>query len=469
MERLRGWIRRVNQKLQPPWILWANETAEKKTTIEIRQWLPYPLALFLLGWYVASPSIAVVISFVTAAGMVLAAFLWARVMARQLTGRRVLQSVAMQVGDELEELVTLQNDSLLPALWAEFIDRSNIPFYTLTSVRAIGGKSTQTWHVHTICTRRGLFHLGPWELISGDPFDFFKVRQVYKNAQELLVYPPLAVLPEELLVHRGAAGEHRPLNQPLEAQTIDGMTVREYVQGDPLHHIHWKTLARRNTPYVKIFEPEAASRVWILPDLDARVQLGEGDDSTVETEVLLAASLAARLLRDKISVGVFSGGENPAAVLPQRGQAHLWPILELLAPLQPAPERSLVRCLEQMRPLVTSRDLLVVITPALTMDWVYTVQRLSHGRRGSSILAILLDPLSFGGEGSAEALMPALVQAGVQVKVVRRGEIQPLAGAYGELSRWEFVTMGTGKAIARQAPRRMASIFAGQAGNREKP
>ena len=148
------------------------------------------------------------------AGILVSAFLWARMQARAVRGQRRLRFAAMQVGDELEEEISLENQALFPVLWAEFIDRSDIPGYTVSSARAADPRSHVNWHAHTICTRRGVFNLGPWELRLGEPFGILLVRQRYLQHQEILVYPPLAALPEQLLFHHGALGGHRPLNQP---------------------------------------------------------------------------------------------------------------------------------------------------------------------------------------------------------------------------------------------------------------
>jgi uncharacterized protein (DUF58 family) len=286
---------------------------------------------------------------------------------------------------------------------------------------------------------------------------------VYLQRQEILVYPPLAAIPPDLMPHRGAQGDHRPLRQPVQAETIDSMSVRAYQPSDPLRHIHWPTTARIGVPYVKVFEPQAASRVWLIPDMDPTSQWGEAEDSTEETSVLLCASLAAHLLQDKLAAGIFAGGDPPAAVVtPQRGALHLWRILEQLAPLHPRPGINLARSLEQIQPVLTQRDLLVLITAALREDWILSLRRVLRGRGGINARVLLLDPLSFGGTGSAYAFLPALAEVGLEGKVIQRGEIRPLTGAYGALRRWEFITLGTGRAVARRTPRRAAAIFAGQ-------
>ncbi|HMN62526.1 MAG TPA: DUF58 domain-containing protein, partial [Anaerolinea sp.] len=102
------------------------------------------------------------------------------------------------------------------------------------------------------------------------------------------------------------------------------MSVRAYLHGDPLHHTHWPTTARLSSPYVKVFQPEAASRVWLIPDLDPTAQWGSGADSTEETIILLCASLAAELLRAKLAVGLFARGGTPAPLRPPPGHPYLW-------------------------------------------------------------------------------------------------------------------------------------------------
>ena len=317
----------------------ARRPATISVSIQVRQWIALPLLIVLLAWYVAAPSVTVAILLATVVVMIVFSFIWARQLALRLRGQRILESAAMQVGDELEEQVSLTNQSPLPVLWVELADRSNLPGYVVSGVRGVGSASSTNWRAHTICKQRGVYNLGPWELRTGDPFGLFEVTQVYLQRQEILVYPPLAAIPPDLMPHRGAQGDHRPLRQPVQAETIDSMSVRAYQPSDPLRHIHWPTTARIGVPYVKVFEPQAASRVWLIPDMDPAAQWGEAEDSTEETSVLLCASLAAHLLQDKLAAGIFAGGDPPAVVTPQRGTLHLWRILEQLAPLTPAPRR----------------------------------------------------------------------------------------------------------------------------------
>lgn len=455
-------MRGLLRKLKEPGIIWRAETDALSVTIKIQSWLPFLVFLVALGWYIAAPSPVALMSVVMLGGIIVCAFLWARAMARSVRGRRRLRFAAMQVGDELEEQIGLSNRSRLPVLWAEFVDRSSIPGYTASSARAADPDSQIEWRTHTICNQRGLFSLGPWEMRLGDPFGLFSVCQLYLQRQEILVYPPLAVLPEQVLPHHGAVGDHRPLNQPLHAETISSTTVRAYIPGDPLRHIHWRASARHAEPFVKVFAPEAASRVWLAPDFDAAVHLGEGPGSSEETMVTVIASLAFELLQQNLSVGMLASADREVVVLPRQGQHTLWNILQTLAPLHCTPQRRLEDVLDRARSLISGNDLLILVTPSLQPQWTAPLRRIAHGRGGAGRAeVILLDPISFGGQADGSAFLSVLADHGILAHLLRREDIHLVSGFYGEISRWDFSVTGTGRAVARKTPR-LASPDAGQ-------
>jgi uncharacterized protein (DUF58 family) len=482
--------------------LYTFDRAGCQVRLSLRQKLPVILLPLLVLWYLVRPAPVAAAATVCVGLLILFSYLWARALARSLHAGRNLRYAALQVGDELEEQVTLVNASILPLVWAELIDHSNLPDYPFSSVRSTGSRSKTEWRTHTVCTRRGVFTLGPWQMRSGDPFGLFLVSHTYVQKNDILVYPPLAPLPARLLPHGQVQGEERPLHQPLRAETQDAFTARPYQPGDPLRHIHWPITARNDVPYVKVFEPEDASTVWLLADLDAAAHVtmtyppapsleGGGadnsssfssheagrktakEDSSLETMILLLASLASELLQQRVAVGLlaYSGADpnrEPQVSLPSRSPLHLWDVLRTLALLEPSPH-PFKDTLEKARALVGGRDQVLAVTPALSADWLPALHQLNRGKRSLSASVILLDPASFAPEPEATvpvedagALAPTshaeifaglLARQGVHTSVVRRGELRAIRGAYGELSRWEFKTLGTGRVVVRHAPR----------------
>ena len=51
------------------------------------------------------------------------------------------------------------------------------------------------------------------------------------------------------------------------------------------------------------------------------------------------------------------------------------------------------------------------------------------------------------------AYIAFLASLGIPAHLLRQGDIRPYEASYGELSRWEFQTLGTGRAHARRTPR----------------
>ncbi|MDR3563479.1 MAG: hypothetical protein P4N59_18880, partial [Negativicutes bacterium] len=217
--------------------LWHFDRPGCAVSIQMRQWPPlFALGLALI-WYIANPSGEASAAVVILSGLLLTSYLWARAMANGVSASRKLHYAAFQVGDELEELVSLSNHSIVPVLWAEFLDRSNLPDYTVSSVQACDSNGHIEWRAHTTCTHHGIFNLGPWELCLGDPFGIFQIRQTYFQRNEILVYPQMAVLPPSLLPYNRTTGDRRSLRQPLSAETIKSFTTRPFLPGDPPHHI----------------------------------------------------------------------------------------------------------------------------------------------------------------------------------------------------------------------------------------
>ncbi|HLF26221.1 MAG TPA: DUF58 domain-containing protein [Anaerolineae bacterium] len=434
------------------------DRADGVTTIRVRRraWI---VALGLMvAWLILQPAALALTGVVTLGSLILIGFLWARAMALNVTGQRTLRYAAVQVGDELEESIALHNRSRLPVLWAEFIDRSNIPGYTITGVSVVGGRGVDRWRAHTTCRQRGVFTLGPWELGMGDPFGIFDIRQVYAQPTELLVYPALAPLPPHILPRSKQLGDLHPFRQPLSAETINVTTIRPYSTGDPLHRVHWRTTARQNKLFVKVFEPEASASIWLIPDLDAAAHVGAGTESSFETMIVLLASLASYLLNERLAVGLLAGANAAPAILPQYGQAHLWTILRALAPLQADSAQALTEILPPARSLISARDSIVVVTPSLNPDWSAALKQLRGSPHTGGVEAILLDPASFGGAEGADTCATLLAQRGIAAQVVRREEVRPISGAYGEIRRWEFKTLGTGRVVVRQTPRPAPSL-----------
>jgi uncharacterized protein (DUF58 family) len=347
-------------------------------------------------------------------------------------------------------------------------DQSDIPGYTASTVRAVGGQSDYRWVTRGECRQRGEYHLGPWQAITWDPFGIFAVVQRNAEVQDVLVYPSIArELPFTL--PRGARSGWAHVSHRSLDPTVNVGGVRAYAPGDPQRHIHWPTSARRNELYAKEFDQETGGDVWLVLDLDETTQVGSGERSTEELGVTVASSVAALMLDARRAVGLIAHAGQSLTVIPERGRAHLWRLLQALARARAAQDNPLNRVLESAARVIPTGATALIITPSLEADWLPGLARLQG--QGVGVAAVLIDADTFrDGAGKAtlprptsgagadrplrrvEALRWLLADAGASAEIVDADTALALRPPTGQVRRWEFKVLGTGRAIAVSTP-----------------
>ena len=419
------------------------------TKIRLHSRLWPVLILLLLLLQLIWPSRAWMTLIIILGGIWVLSFLWTFSLARHLFLERALRYGWAQVGDQLEERYTIINDSFLPALWLEVEDHSNLPDYAAGRVTSIGASAALEWKTGGVCTRRGLFTLGPTTLRSGDPLGLCSLEIQHPNSTVLLVLPPVLPLPPIEVAAGGRAGEgRRPRRSALET-TVSVETVREYVPGDPLKAIHWPTSAKRNKLYVRQFEHMPSSDWWIFLDLEQNAQAGIGSASTSEHGIILAASLADRGIRQGHSVGLVTCGQELTWMPPQRTSGHLMSILSALALVQPG-ERPLSELLESAQQSIRRGASMIIVTPNVKADWAAPMLQLV--KKGIAPTVLLLDPESFGKTDSAAGILTLLTDYGINHNIVHRELFDRPEARPGTQGKWEWRVVGRGKAVAIRRP-----------------
>jgi uncharacterized protein (DUF58 family) len=354
-------------------------------------------------------------------GAFVLSLVWLSLSVRGITFSRSALGGRAQVGERIEESLSLENRSLVPKLWIQVSDGSTLPGHHAGYVSSVGPHQRIAWRAKTVCRRRGRFTLGPVIATTGDPLGLFRRELVLAPEHQLLVLPPTLPLSQFELVPGLMPGRGRGSQRSLQT-TTNVVTVRNYVSGDALTRIHWPSTARLGQFMVKEFDLDPTIDVVILLDLDRESQAGEGDSSTEEYGVTIAASIAAHLLRQQeLSVGLHVSGTGESGLALDRGERQLDRILELLAVAHSTRRESLAEALAMQETRLARNTVLVVITPSTELDWPTSLHHLQ--RRGVRPLTVLIDPQSFderlGSNGRAHDL---LVAAGVPVIPVRRGD-----------------------------------------------
>ena len=366
------------------------------------------LAFFSIssGWHVLY-----IVAYVLLMLLILS-WLWARYSLRQMAFRRTAGSGRVQVGETFEERLMLDNLSVFPKLWVQISDGSTLPGHRAGYVASMGGRKRATWRARTICKLRGRFQLGPVVATSGDPFGMFRKRVFLTEARELLVLPHVLPLTSFVLFSGGLPGRGRTSRRALQT-TTNATTIREYMAGDSLNRIHWRSSAHYNKLMVKEFDLDPAMDAWIILDLHDEVQAGEGERSTEEYGVTIAASIANYLLRQDLSLGMIVNAERREFLSLDRGDRQIERVLEMLAVVTAGPGPDLKEALALDAMHFGRNTVAIIITPSTSRDWHEGVRHLQ--RRGVQVAVVGLDAASFDNRPPDEDTLALLEGANIPV------------------------------------------------------
>jgi uncharacterized protein (DUF58 family) len=128
--------------------------------------------------------------------------------------------------------------------------------------------------------RRGVYSSGACTIETGAPFGLVNVRRAAPIGSPIVVYPRVYPVPERALHGRS----------PASATTDDVSSVREYKPGDPLKHIHWRSVAKRGRLVVREFESERIVEAAVVAQLPPDRDVGDAVAS-------IACSFALAFLR----------------------------------------------------------------------------------------------------------------------------------------------------------------------------
>jgi uncharacterized protein (DUF58 family) len=155
-------------------------------------------------------------------------------------------------------------------------------------------------------------------------------------------------------------GEHR---SPYRGFSVEFVQHREYVPGDDIRHIDWKSYGRSERYTIKQYEQETNFTGHVLVDASRSMLYGDGDENKLEYAKLLAASLAYLIIhqRDSASLAVFDAGWRQQ--LPASGQpGHVQTILQTLENTEPKEKTSIGPVLHDLAQQVRRRGLVFLIS-----------------------------------------------------------------------------------------------------------
>jgi uncharacterized protein (DUF58 family) len=297
---------------------------------------------------------------------------------------------------------------------------------------------------------RGRYTVGPLRVRVRDPFGTAERVRRYRSTDQLLVYPRVEPLgpgmPSGSHHGSGTSTSRRLFNTGDEFHTM-----REYVTGDDLRQVHWRSTARRSTLMVRQQEQPWQALATILVDTRAAAY-GAAGGAGFELALSAAASLVWHLADRRYQLRLVTEAD---AVVPA---VERWEtLLDRLASASPSQVAGLVPIVRQLRgagregllagvlacppgttPVAGHPDVRALLTAgrgfsgrlALIVDSEQVRRRPTGARREPSRLTSQ-EPSGDGPSSRARELAGLLVAAGWKAAVVRPG--RPLADSWQEL------------------------------------
>ena len=358
---------------------------------------------YVAGWAFGSKPLDVV-----AVGLlltVLLAWLAVRLTARPAALRRTTPAMPLE-GDDVPVRVEVELESGVAPAEITLVECYATLGERRTQLRRDG---RHLWARYVLeAVPRGRYRVDGAELHVEDPFGLERRRPRLSDAATLVVYPKLVEL-DRLFSEAGANardGRRLLLRRP---SGYDLHSVRDYVEGDSLRKVHWRSTARRGQLMVKELEDAPRDDVAVVLDCWQGSPRGVFD-----VAVRAAGSILHAYARRSRRAALVLGRAN---VEVQRGQAEGdWRrALELLAGAEADGAEPPWQLLTGERnPAALALDL-VVVTPRLDGRLVDRLVQRAQARRNTALVYV-------DGRADPEPGLLRLQAAGVAVAVLREGD-----------------------------------------------
>ncbi len=326
-------------------------------------------------------------------------------------------------GEPSAQTLTVRNTSRLRAttlIAHDTLGRREVPVPLL---RLRPGRDT-TVHYPVPTERRGVVVVGPLRVIRRDPLGLLEAARTHGDTAQVWVHPrshPLMAVP--VGVARSLDG--RVDKVPHGTITFDAL--REYVIGDELRKVHWRTSARVGQLMVREDLDTSLPRIVVLVD-DRRAayrDVTEDGSPDFESVCEAAASVLVAGVRADLAVELLlASGDRSVGTGAHRaaGPADTRPMLDRLAEADPsAPDDVLDTATKRLRQHKLG-DTLIYLTGSGRPDDLAPVGALAPGY-----------PTIVAGVFGEPDGIPATV-AGLQVLTVT--DAADFAATWDSLGRW---------------------------------
>lgn len=367
---------------------------------------------------------------------------YTRVASTRVAARRHVHPTRLFYDAEGTVELEIRNDGRVPT--ATLLVEDQVPSALSDPARFVVDSlrpgASQTLHYDLHARLRGRYPIGPATVRLRDPFGVAERPVRFGRVDEVIVYPPVWALPAGVLPRSGRFGTASEGSARPHASSGEFANIREYVRGDDLRKVHWKSTARRGKLMIKQEEIPQEAQATIVLDGRRNAHRGTGASSTFEHAVAAAASASYHLAERRYGLKLVTGPvTDPPATVP-------WEIiLERLAVVHPLSAGSLVPVWRQLAKGAGGDGMLFAVIPVPDARELREIVR--AGRTFGARVAVVVAPVEvrrrvISGDDT-EQVIAALRAAGWRATVHRPGG--RLDHAWAELA---LRSPRTGRALA---------------------
>ena len=241
-----------------------------------------------------------------------------------------------------------------------------------------GERGTRAYRLPT--RQRGIFDVAPLEVTRRDSFELFRLSRKHGRTERIWVYPRV------LRFRTLPAGQTRHLEGPSSDTAPQGNItfhrLREYIAGDDLRLVHWRSSARAGRLMVK--HNVDTSQPFTVVIFDQRPGLYTEESFEQAVDVVASALVASGANKAPVELRLTDG-----TVLGGARVRDVTPLIDYLTGVQANPEGSLQPHLITLRRTRGGTTLVVVTGELDEADLPYVA---ALRRRFDRLVVISVDP-----------------------------------------------------------------------------
>ena len=306
------------------------------------------------------------------------------------------------LGEKIKVRIHIHNQGWLPLPWLSVQDKLPVGLSTVPSfqrVISLAPHREMEFEYRIDARKRGYYPLGPLVLSTGDLLGFHKTVTLREDVQHLTIYPkivPLSSIEIPSFSPQGTLRHHQPIFE--DPTRVFGK--REYVAGDSLRRVDWKSSAATGRLQVKLFEPSIALETLVCLNLNEDDYHYRRRIDSMELAIVIGASIANWIVEKRQTVGLMINGRDPLKsdgepqfLPPRKGKSHLMRILEVMARIDTTKGSSLIEKIRRQRHYLPWGTTLIVITGGADDDLLNELYQAN--RSGQNAILVLAGPVAY--------------------------------------------------------------------------